>query len=179
MAMKCPNCGEENPDGQEFCGHCGKSTGLVSHTVQPARPAYVPPSSQWLRSNWKVVSALVVVVLVVLLAIGIPTMPWSKIVVQVDNHLDGMRVVFLGVDNTPNEWSEGNNYRQEIGNSSNIDGEWTFHVTPGNHLLWMGANGVHQTWDGSPYFFTLVNVGPLSQKTVKLHISWSGIDMAS
>jgi rRNA maturation endonuclease Nob1 len=24
MAMKCRNCGSENPDGKKFCGDCGK-----------------------------------------------------------------------------------------------------------------------------------------------------------
>lgn len=23
--MKCPKCGAENPDGQKFCGDCGRS----------------------------------------------------------------------------------------------------------------------------------------------------------
>ena len=23
--MKCPNCGAENPEGQKFCGGCGRS----------------------------------------------------------------------------------------------------------------------------------------------------------
>ena len=166
--MKCASCGKENPEGQEFCGHCGNSTGLLSHPAQPARPVYVPRSSHWLRSNWKVVSAIIVVVLVVLLAIGIHTMPWSKIVVQVDNHLDGLREVAMYVDTTP-ATSSGN--WQEIGNSSNIDGIWTFHVTAGNHLLWVQAEGVNDR------FFTLVNVGPLSQKTVTLVITLYGIEM--
>jgi hypothetical protein len=126
-----------------------------------------------------VLSAIVVVVLVALLAIGVRTMPWSKIVVQVDNELVGMRVVVLGVDSTPVKSPPGETYSQEIGNSSNIDGEWTFHVTAGNHLLWMHAGGVNQMWDDSPYFFTLINVGPLSQKTVKLDITWAGIEMAA
>jgi len=25
VAMKCPNCGAENPEGQKFCGNCGHS----------------------------------------------------------------------------------------------------------------------------------------------------------
>lgn len=24
MAMECPNCGAENPDGKKFCGECGE-----------------------------------------------------------------------------------------------------------------------------------------------------------
>jgi len=25
MAMKCPSCGADNPDGKKFCGDCGKA----------------------------------------------------------------------------------------------------------------------------------------------------------
>jgi hypothetical protein len=32
MAMKCPNCGVENPEGQKFCGDCGGSLDGPSQT---------------------------------------------------------------------------------------------------------------------------------------------------
>jgi len=30
MAMKCPNCGAENPEGKKFCGECGRRMDIVA-----------------------------------------------------------------------------------------------------------------------------------------------------
>jgi len=147
----------------------------VSNTpYQSSESVPEPPPVQkfFTRSNWKVIVAVVVVILVVSLVLNVLvyTQPWSKVVVQVDNTLDGQKLVVMGVDNRPAATS---GIRQEIWNSSNIDGVWTFHVAQGNHLLWVAAEGVNDT------FFMPVKVGPLSQTTVRLVISWYAIELVS
>jgi hypothetical protein len=45
MAMKCPNCGAENPEDNRYCGDCGSAM-FVSPSVAPsldARTREVPP----------------------------------------------------------------------------------------------------------------------------------------
>jgi hypothetical protein len=34
MAMKCPNCGVDNPEGANYCSHCGRD--LAPRAVEPA-----------------------------------------------------------------------------------------------------------------------------------------------
>ena len=135
-------------------------------------PEPPPPKKSFVRSNWKAIAAVVVVVVVISLVLNglVYTRPWSKVVVQVDNRMLSPKLVAVDVDNPPIT-SSGN--RQEIGNSSDIDGVWTFHVAQGNHLLWVAAEGVHET------FFTAVNVGALDQTTVNLVISWAGIELVA
>ncbi len=50
MALKCPNCSYENPDGSAFCQSCGRTlqqaTGPRVAPQQPYPGGYPPPSPQ-------------------------------------------------------------------------------------------------------------------------------------
>src|SRR5713226_8885417 len=37
--MRCPSCGEVNPDGNKFCGECGTALSPRAGTVRSTRPA--------------------------------------------------------------------------------------------------------------------------------------------
>ena len=85
MAMKCSGCGAENPEGQKFCGICGNKM-PEPPPVQPVQPAPIPAKQNWFSSNWKALTAIVIVVIVVLATVGlIYTQPWSKIKILARN----------------------------------------------------------------------------------------------
>lgn len=52
MAVKCPRCGEENPEDKRYCGDCGFPLNLGSGSaietrIEPETPDYLPPSTWW------------------------------------------------------------------------------------------------------------------------------------
>jgi len=85
MGMKCPTCGKENPEGQKFCGDCG-SIIPVPPPAEPMQPTPIPTKQSWLSSSWKVLVAVIVVVVVMFASIGlIYSQPWSKIKILAEN----------------------------------------------------------------------------------------------
>lgn len=165
LAMKCPNCGAENPEGKMFCGDCG--TGLPQPPppppVQPMQPVYARPTPSWIRSNWKGLVSVVVVVLVILSAVGlIYSQPWSKVQLSIYNR-DTLNDITLMVE---------------------IDGKYKLYTTLGPtggvSELWSVPTGSHSVtiayyypnyesqmthgWSGD------VQVGPLSTKNVDAYL---------
>ena len=82
MAVKCPNCGAENPESVEFCIRCGKPVGspesLQGRSVPRSRSA---------TAKGAVVS-IAVVLAMILLALGLSySQPWSEIRITVHNNV--------------------------------------------------------------------------------------------
>jgi uncharacterized membrane protein YvbJ len=64
MAVKCPNCGVENPESKKFCSDCGNA--LESQIRAEAKSTSSPTKS--LRSKWLVPAVAVLIVMIVLAA---------------------------------------------------------------------------------------------------------------
>lgn len=179
MAMRCPKCGTENPEGKMFCGDCG--TGLPQPppppAVQPMQPVYAQPTPSWIRSNWKGLVSVVVVVLVVISVIGLVyTQPWSKIKVIVSNayaHEIGINVYIDGKLKVAMNLVSG----------TTIVGVWPVvtgsHVVALDHGFWNIGTG----WSGTVYYYSYespdgimdysydYSVGPLYTKNVFIYVT--------
>ena len=155
MAMKCPNCGTENPEGKMFCGDCG--TGLPQPPppppVQPTQPVYVQPTPSWIGSNWKGLVSVVVVVLVVLSIVGLVyTQPWSKIKVIVSNAYTNA----IGI----NVYIDGElKVAMDLGAGTTIIGVWP--VKTGSHVVALDHGTWHVYRSGSyTYYYPNSYVSP-------------------
>ena len=152
--MKCPNCGTENPEGKKFCGDCGAMIPQPPPPppVEPAQTTAIQPKQSWIRSNWKGLVSVVVVVLVVLSVVGlIYSQPWSKITVLlaynghgqigVSVYIDGILKASIGLN-------PGAGYQ--------IAGVWP--VDSGSHVVSVD----HGYWEnrGSTYWPDWVYTGP-------------------
>jgi len=85
--MRCPNCGTENPEGKLFCGDCGSALPqpLPPPPVQPTKSVPTPTGKKWLLSNWKALTAILIVIIVVFSTLGLVySQPWSKVKVLVN-----------------------------------------------------------------------------------------------
>jgi len=71
MAMRCPRCGVENPEGSRCCGSCGSAIHLSPSSIQSARPTVSQPKRSWSASNWKALTAAIIVLVVVLAVFGV------------------------------------------------------------------------------------------------------------
>jgi len=67
MAMKCPYCGSENPEGKRFCGDCGATFSQPPPAARSRRTAAV--SRKMSRMIQLAAAALVVAIIVVLAAL--------------------------------------------------------------------------------------------------------------
>jgi len=127
--------------------------------VQSAQPTPTLVKQSWISSNWKGLTALVVVVIVVLAIVGlIFTQPWSKIKVIVYHDSYGaieLTVYIDGVLKASTEVASGT-----------IVGVWS--VTPGSHDVWVDRGSY--MW-GSPDFAYTYEVGPLTTKNVYVDLS--------
>jgi len=181
MAMKCPKCGTENPEGKMFCGDCGTGLPQPPPPVQPMQPMYVQPKQSWIHSNWKGLVSVVVVVLVVLSVVGLVyTQPWSKIKVLVAFNGHGQ----IGV----NIYIDGDRKAQIGLNPSSgyqIVGVWP--VVAGSHEVsldigsWLYIQGHYDSgwipshWEYSPPngvldFSYVYEVGPLYTKNTFIQL---------
>jgi hypothetical protein len=97
MAMKCPSCGAENPEGKIFCGDCGTGLPQPPPPVQPMQPMPIQPRQSWFKLNSKSLLVLAIVVALVLVSVGLVyTQPWSKVKVLVYNQ-DGHDLVRVAI----------------------------------------------------------------------------------
>ena len=87
MAVKCPNCGAENPEGKKFCGDCGAVIPQQAPLqVQSSQQGPIQYRQAWASSHVRTIVALVIVFVVVILAFTlIYTQPLSKVKVLVYN----------------------------------------------------------------------------------------------
>ncbi len=60
VAMKCPNCGAENPDEKKFCGDCGSPLKAVDGL-----------SAKWKKSLAKQTASIIILISVLLIIIGL------------------------------------------------------------------------------------------------------------
>lgn len=146
--MKCPNCGSENPDDKKFCGECGATL------PQPVKPSQAQVAPSWVRSNWKLLTSVIVVLIVVLAIVGlIYSQPWSKIKVLVNSqytHAVGVNVYIDGVLKVA----------MDINVGQTILGPWP--VDPGSHVVSLdhGTWDIYRSGDGTIYYYTGSYEGP-------------------
>ena len=97
MAMKCPSCGTENPEDKKFCGDCGSRISKLPMT-KPMGPPTSPGRRNWWRSNWKVLAAVIITIVIVLpTASAVFTQPWSKIRVKYVHDSPGAKTMVYGL----------------------------------------------------------------------------------
>ena len=71
--MKCPNCGSWNPEGERFCGYCGRD---VVPQVQQSIAAS-PPMARRTGMNRTLVMVAIVVVILLIAVVAILIMAFS------------------------------------------------------------------------------------------------------
>jgi hypothetical protein len=82
MAMICPVCQSEGPEGKKHCSECGAHLPQPEQVPeeQPIVAVSTAPKPDWLLAHWKGLVAVVIVLVVVLASVGlIYTQPLSKI----------------------------------------------------------------------------------------------------
>jgi len=153
MAMKCLNCGTENPEGKAFCGDCGATLPqppppppVQPMQYAPAQYAPIQKKPGWLESNWKGLVGVVVVLVILAGGLGLVySQPWSKIKVIITNSeysSIGVNVYIDGVLKSSTGVSPG----------ISIVGVWS--VSAGTHTVQID-NG---HWDVSPgYWYTVTH----------------------
>lgn len=157
--MKCPTCGYENPEGQKFCGDCGAA--LPESRTTPVKPAFTPSTQTWIRSNWKGLVSVFIIVVVVLATVGLVySQPWSKLKIIVMNnnvspfhvavYLDGKQWVITSM----------------AANEQSVVGVWN--VRAGSHSV--GIERDYTQLDGSIDVLSMVQVGPLSTKNLYIDL---------
>lgn len=180
MYLKCPSCGEGNPEGQKFCGNCGVMIPPPAPPpVQPMQPRYTQPTPNWIHSNWKGLLSVVVVVLVLLSVVGLVySQPWSKIKVIVSSAYESLSV---GVNIYIDGKLKG---AIDIVGATTIIGVWP--VRTGSHVVALD-HGIWDAWrtsDGRLHYYTdsyeppdgkmdyayEYSVGPLYTKNVFIDI---------
>jgi hypothetical protein len=137
--MKCPNCGTENPEGKKFCGDCGAMIPQPPPPppVEPMQPTAVQPKQSRLSSNWRGLTALIVVLVVVFAMVGLVySQPWSKIKVIVSSEYALQIGVEVYID-----WNVKATVGVDAGTT--IVGVWP--VETGSHVVSLD----HGTWDVS------------------------------
>lgn len=167
MAVKCPNCGVENPESKAFCGDCGATLPQPPPPppVQPMQPVYAQPKPSWIRSNWKGLVSVVVVVLVVLSVVGmVYTQPWSKVKVLLYNQ-DHFYTLNVGIFLDGKEIMRG----QVLPNQGGIIG--VYNVKQGSHLVsvdgfWSYHSNTYGSYDNIYDWSNTYAVGPLYTKNV-------------
>jgi len=136
MAMKCSNCGAENPEGKRFCGDCGgKLLNLPEQErgeVACTRPVL---RRNWVKSNWRFLAIVVIVIsqVMVMLAVVI-TAPISEIHISLRN-VEETDTAYLTIY-LDDKFAE----HLYIGPHGLAGG--LFHVSPGKHSI-----GIDLTYD--------------------------------
>ena len=167
--MKCPVCGTENPEGKKFCGDCGAMIPLPP-PVQPVQPAPIPAKHNWFASNWKALTAIVIVVVVVLATVGlIYTQSWSKIKVVIYNQTGSEIVVAVFIDGRMMA-IKSLSIRSVLIEGGGEVGVWPVDV--GTHQVAVDiAYGNHPSLlDGDYDWCYVYEIGPLSTKNVFIYL---------
>jgi len=175
MGVRCPICGAENPEGKMFCGDCG--TGLPQPPppppAQPTQPTYAQPTPSWIRSNWKGLVAVVVVLVVVLAVVGAYTQPWSKVKVIVSFESWHGTVINVYIDGK-------SNVSIDLEHGTTTVGVWS--VYAGSHNVSIDNASWNTLWNGYVYyreyeppdgkmdFVYAFSVGPLSTRNVHIDL---------
>jgi hypothetical protein len=170
LAMKCPNCGDENPEGKKFCGDCGAVVPQPPPPpVQPMQPVYAQPKQSWIRSNWKGLVSVVIVVLVVLSVVGlIYDQPWSKVKVLLYNQ-DHTYTLNVAIFVDGKEVMRG----RVLPSQGGIMGVYT--VKQGSHLIsvdgfWSYGSYAYGSFDNIYDWSNTYAVGPLYTKNVFIYL---------
>ncbi len=171
--MKCPNYGAENPEGKMFCGDCG--TGLPQPppppSVQPTQPMYVQPKQSWIGSNWKGLTSVVVVVLVVLSVVGLVyTQPWSKIKVLVYNQSPDSEIVVAVFIDGRMMAIKSVSIRLVLVEGGGIVGVWPVDVGTHQVAVDVAYGNDPSSLDGDYDWCYVYEVGPLSTKNVVIYL---------
>ena len=140
------------------------------------------PKGNWIRSNWKTLVSVLVVVLVVLSIVAlIYTQPWSKVKVTISNDYAGRVARFEGVG--VNVYIDGElKVTMNLLNTTTVVGEWS--VKAGNHVIALdnGTWDVYMYYGGAVGYFNYeppdgimdyaydYSVGPLHTKNVYFNI---------
>jgi len=108
MAMKCPNCGTENPETARFCQACARTLG-PAYIQGLGTPASVPPSVQGRnprsrRTTWLVASAVAIAIVIVVLLAVVLNPSTSPVASIHDADGDGHADSTDAFPNDPSEW---------------------------------------------------------------------------
>jgi len=189
--LKCPSCGAGNPEGKMFCGDCGTSLPQPPPPpVQPMQPVYAQPKPNWIRSNWKGLVSVVVVLLFVLSIVGLVySQPWSKIKVLVTHsdyisigvmvYIDGVLKASVGANagtSIVGVWpvvAGSHTVEIDSGHSTLIPGYWyvVTHWFSPDEYFWVPDSREVVAPDGAIDFTYTYSVGPLYTKNVYITLS--------
>ncbi|MCJ2533585.1 MAG: zinc ribbon domain-containing protein, partial [Candidatus Thermoplasmatota archaeon] len=83
MAMKCPECESENPEGKKYCGECGGELPQPEHAPEegPIADASTKPKVEAKRRKWLIpILAIAVAAILIGAALGVyfsPDYSWD------------------------------------------------------------------------------------------------------
>lgn len=159
--MKCPECENENPEGNMFCGNCGGALPQLqapqeaqSSTTTSAQPM------EWVSYHWKELAALAIAFIVIIASLSlIYSLPVSNVRVIVSQSVHSSMQVSVHIDGVLKA-------SVEIEQGTTIIGEWA--VVPGSHTVAVYEDTFVL---GSPDFANTYYVGPFSTVNVNAPLS--------